>query len=48
MPVQEVMYTAANLLLIALGLYLAGLWRAVVYIERAGAVVWRRVQPLTR
>jgi len=48
LPVQEVMYTAANLLLIALGLYLAGLWQAVVSIERAGAVIWRRVQPLTR
>lgn len=33
-------------LLILMGLYLADLWRALTWLERAGAVLWRRVQPL--
>jgi sulfite exporter TauE/SafE len=33
-------------MLIALGLYLAGLWQAVAYIEHAGGLLWRRLQPL--
>ncbi len=48
LPVQQVLYLLANLLLVALGLYLAGLWHGVVYIERAGGWLWRGLQPLTR
>ncbi len=46
LPVQETLYLLANAMLIALGLYLAGLWQAVVYLERAGGLLWRRLQPL--
>ncbi len=36
----------AGLIMIALGLYLAGLWHAVTAIEKAGLHIWRRIQPL--
>lgn len=34
--------------LIVLGLYLAGWWRGLVVLERAGAHLWRRIEPLGR
>lgn len=36
----------AGLLLILMGLYLANWWRALVWLEKAGALLWRRIQPL--
>jgi hypothetical protein len=47
-PVQQVLYGLANLMLVALGLYLAGLWQAVTQIERLGGLLWRRIQPLSK
>lgn len=44
-PVGIVLYGLANLMLIALGLYLAGLWYGLRAIENLGARLWRRVQP---
>ncbi len=41
-------YWLANLMLIALGLYLMNAWRGVARLEAIGNIVWRRVQPLTR
>lgn len=38
----------AGLLLILMGLYLAGWWRALVWLERGGALLWVRLQPLSR
>lgn len=32
--------------MIALGLYLANWWRGLALLERLGAVLWRRIQPL--
>lgn len=48
LPVQMVLYVLANLLLVAMGLYLMGRTRLLAPLERAGAHLWRRVQPLTR
>jgi sulfite exporter TauE/SafE len=48
LPVQMVLYVAANLMMVALGLYLTGLTRALAFTERAGQWLWRHVQPLTR
>lgn len=48
LPVQMTLYIAANLMLISLGLYLTGMTQALVFVERAGQGLWRRVQPLTR
>lgn len=48
LPVQLGLYVLANLMLIALGLYLTGFTQLLAPIERAGARVWKAVQPLTR
>lgn len=48
LPVQQTLYLAANLMLLALGLSLAGVWHGVVRLERAGALVWRRLAPWSR
>lgn len=48
LPVQMALYVLANLMLIALGLYLTGFTRLLTPIERAGGVLWRRIQPATR
>jgi sulfite exporter TauE/SafE len=48
MPVRFVLYLLANLMLIALGLYLLGVTRALAFTERAGQLLWQRLQPLTR
>ncbi len=48
MPIRLVLYLLANLMLVALGLYLIGVTRALAFTERAGQHLWRRLQPLTR
>ena len=48
LPVQMSLYVLANLMLIALGLYLTGFTRLLAPLERGGHVLWRRIQPLTR
>ncbi|HUW28831.1 MAG TPA: sulfite exporter TauE/SafE family protein [Sulfuriferula sp.] len=48
LPVGRVLYVTANAMLILLGLYLAGLSRAVLALERMGSVVWARLQPLMK
>lgn len=48
LPVQQSLYVLANLMLIAMGLYLAGMTRVAAALERAGLVLWRRIQPVTR
>ena len=47
-PARTILYVVASLMLLAQGLYLAGIWRGVIYVERAGGRIWRRLQPLTR
>ncbi|MCD2518484.1 sulfite exporter TauE/SafE family protein [Massilia sp. G4R7] len=37
---------AANLMLVALGLYLLDAWRGLAWLERGGRVLWRRISPL--
>ncbi|WP_137936274.1 sulfite exporter TauE/SafE family protein [Chitinivorax sp. B] len=44
-PVALVLYVLANLLLIGLGLYLAGLSNAVTRLEKIGGHIWRHIQP---
>lgn len=41
-------YWLANLMLVALGLYLMDVWRGLAQLEAAGQMLWRRVQPLTK
>ena len=47
-PARLILYFIANLMLVALGLYLLGVTRALAFTERAGQTLWRHLQPLTR
>ena len=46
MPVQIGLYVLAQLVMVLLGLYLAGFNQWVLVFERAGGVLWRQVKPL--
>ncbi len=48
LPVQLTLYVAANLMMVALGLYLTGATQTLACVERAGQWLWRRLQPATR
>ncbi len=45
LPLQTGLFILANLMLVLLGLYLAGISQAVLWLERAGGALWRRLQP---
>ena len=45
---QTALFVAANVLMIALGLYVAGWGGSVARMEFAGRAVWRRIEPLRR
>jgi len=45
---QLIAYWLANLMLIAMGLYLMDAWRGLARIETLGGILWRRVQPLVK
>ncbi|PLY14829.1 MAG: hypothetical protein C0631_09965 [Sedimenticola sp.] len=51
MPVylaQRVLLGIAGLFMVLLGLYLAGWWMALNRVERAGSLIWRRLEPIGR
>lgn len=48
MPIRIILFVLANLMLVALGIYLMGATRALAFTERFGHKLWRHVQPLTR
>ncbi|MFP4495672.1 MAG: sulfite exporter TauE/SafE family protein [Halochromatium sp.] len=45
---QRVLYLIAAGFMLALGLYLAGWWQGLTRVERLGARLWRRIEPLGR
>jgi sulfite exporter TauE/SafE len=45
---QWLAYLLSNVLLLALGLYLSGLWPALARVEMLGQQFWRRLQPLNK
>jgi sulfite exporter TauE/SafE len=45
---QPVLFALASLMLVALGLYLAGVMPMMARIESVGGWLWRRIQPWTR
>lgn len=47
LPVQLALYVLANLMLVALGLYLTGFTRLLAPVESMGLGLWRRIQPYT-
>ncbi len=48
LPLRLALHVVANLMLIALGLYLFGITRALAFTERLGQNLWKRIQPLSR
>jgi sulfite exporter TauE/SafE len=48
LPARLLLYLLANLMLVALGLYLLGVTSALAFTERLGQLLWARLQPLTR
>ena len=48
LPLRIGLYVLANLMLVALGLYLMGFTRVLSFVEVLGRRLWRRLQPLTR
>ncbi len=45
---QSGAYAVANLMLVALGLYLMDAWRGLALLEQGGQALWRHVSPLLR
>ena len=48
LPIQHVLYAISSLMLIALGLYLAGIWHGVTHLENAGKAIWKTLQPYSK
>ena len=48
LPIQHVLYGISSFILIALGLYLAGIWHGVTYLEGAGKFIWKTLQPYSK
>jgi sulfite exporter TauE/SafE len=48
LPLQTLLYVMANLMMVALGIYLAGYTRILAPIESLGRPLWARIQPLAR
>lgn len=48
LPVRIVLYVLANLMLVALGLYLTGITQALAFTERFGKKLWVHLQPLSK
>ncbi|MEO8418972.1 MAG: sulfite exporter TauE/SafE family protein [Methylophilaceae bacterium] len=48
LPIEKLLYGLASIMLVLLGLYLAGIWRGVTLLEVAGGTLWRRLQPYSK
>lgn len=45
---KQTLSVIASLFMIALGLYLAGLWNGISKLENMGSILWKYIQPLTQ
>jgi sulfite exporter TauE/SafE len=45
---QRALLLLAGMMMILLGLYLAGWWRGLARLEEAGGLIWRRLEPFGR
>lgn len=45
---QQILSFFAALFMLALGLYLAGIWQGVAQLERIGSSFWRQLEPLSQ
>ncbi len=48
LPVRTILYVLASVMLLAQGLYLAGVWQGLARLERAGGRLWSHVKPWSR
>lgn len=48
LPIEKILFGLANLMLILLGFYLAGIWRVLTRLEAMGGMLWQRLQPYSR
>src|SRR5450830_1772633 len=48
LPIERILYGLASLMLIVLGLYLAGIWQGVTKLEKVGSIIWKKLQPLSK
>jgi len=45
---QQILSIVAGLFMILMGLYLGGWWMGLARVEKAGGLVWKRIEPLGR
>jgi sulfite exporter TauE/SafE len=48
LPIERILYGLASVMLIVLGLYLAGIWQGVTKLEKIGSIIWKKLQPLSK
>ena len=48
LPIQHMLYLISSLMLILLGLYLAGFWHGITVIENVGRALWVKLQPYSK
>ena len=48
LPIEKLLYALASLMLILLGLYLAGVWRVLTKLEHLGGKLWQLIQPYSQ
>ncbi len=48
LPIERILYGLASVMLIVLGLYLAGIWHGVTKLEKIGSIIWKKLQPLSK
>jgi len=48
LPVEKVLYALASMMLVLLGLYLAGIWRVLTRLEALGGRLWQHLQPYSK
>ena len=48
LPIQKTLYLISSGMLILLGLYLAGIWHGLTYLEKIGGVLWKHIQPYSK
>jgi len=45
---HQILQTFSGVVLILMGLYLAGWWRVLTKVEQAGSIIWKRIEPFAR
>jgi len=48
LPIEKLLYSLASMMLVLLGLYLAGVWRVLTKLEYLGGKLWQRIQPYSQ